>query len=70
MQPDAWKARKGVREAEDIVIQHVGVPPCDDLVDPDGILWTGAIECDGRLLAVLPLLTGISADKPTGADGS
>jgi GGDEF domain-containing protein len=44
---------KDIRGAEDIIVQHVGAPPCDDIIDPDGILWTGAIEDDGRLLAVL-----------------
>ena len=44
---------KGIRDPEDIVIQHAGVPPCQDIIDPDGILWTGAIENEGRLIAVL-----------------
>ncbi|MEE2789089.1 MAG: hypothetical protein VX589_17265 [Myxococcota bacterium] len=40
-------------EQDDVVIQHVGGVPCDDLIEPDGILWTGAIERERRLIAVL-----------------
>ena len=40
-------------EQDDVVIQHAGTAPYDDLIEPDGILWTGAIERDRRMIAVL-----------------